>query len=59
MNKEEKEQRQQKALEEFGEEIVNEVKEEVKKSDPYSAYKNFIELEKYKQTECIDMLYFN
>lgn len=58
MNKEEKEERLQRAIEEFGETIVQEVKDIVSMSDPDGAWSLFSDLEKYDHVECIEMLYF-
>ena len=58
MNKEEKEERLQRAKEEFGEEVVAEVREVVSMSDPDGAWSMFGDLEKYDHVACIEMLYF-
>jgi hypothetical protein len=48
----------QEAIEEFGQEIVNEVIEIVYLSDPDGAYSMFEDMGKYEHAECISMIYF-
>lgn len=52
------EEKLQNAIGEFGEQIVNEVKEIIYISDPDSAWSLFSDMGQYDHVSCIEMLYF-
>jgi len=58
MNREEREERIQRAKEEFGEQVVAEVREVVSMSDPDGAWSTYRDFEKYDHCACIEMIYF-